>query len=61
MGRRESDIPRMGDKKTMCSVPDVLDKLGDDFCVGLGFELVPLAHQEHLDVLVVRDDAVVHN
>jgi hypothetical protein len=51
----------MGHKKTMCNVPDVLDKLGDDFCVGLGFELVPLAHQEHLDVLVVRDDAVVNN
>ena len=41
--------------------PDVLDELGDDLCVGLGLELVPLGDQELEDVLVVRDDAVVHH
>ena len=39
----------------------MLDELGDDLCVGLRLELVPLGDQELEDVLVVRDDAVVHD
>ena len=41
--------------------PDVLDELGDDLRICLGLELVPLAHQELLDVLVVGDDSIVDN
>ena len=41
--------------------PDVLDELGDDLRIRLGLELVPLAHQELLDVLVVGDDSIVDN
>jgi hypothetical protein len=41
------------------SIPDVLDQLGNDLGVGLRLELVSLALQEHLNILVVGDDPVV--
>ena len=42
-------------------IPDVLDELGDALCVSLRLELHALGLQEHLDVLVVGDNAVVHH
>jgi hypothetical protein len=45
----------------MTLLPNMLDELGNDLRVGLRLELVPLAHQELLDVLVVGDDSVVDN
>lgn len=36
---------------------NVLDKLGNDFSVGLRFKLVSLVFKEFLDVLVVGNDS----
>ena len=39
----------------------MLDELGDALSVSLRLELHALGLQEHLDVLVVGDNAVVHH
>ncbi len=41
--------------------PDMLNKLSNNLCIGVRFELVTLSLQETFDVLVVGDDTIVHN
>ncbi len=57
--RHQFSLMKGGHITHILSIPDVLDQLGNDLGVGLGLELVSLALQEHLNVLVVSDDPVV--
>ncbi len=57
--RRTASSSEMGWPDLAAAAQFLLDEVGDDFCIGLGYKFVALADELLLELEVVFDDAVV--